>query len=140
MKEIRLFALGSFFHRRVLHGIREVNAGEQALDRRALRAQLPLAWAGTLVTGAGLVWAVTRVRAGELTLGDVSLFLASTAGLQSAVGGLVTGISDVHQASLSFGYFAEIVDAPADLPRDLYDQSKAKPADMAVRAAYCEQL
>ncbi|MEU8837462.1 ATP-binding cassette domain-containing protein, partial [Streptomyces sp900116325] len=83
----------------------------------AFRVQTPLAVAASTIAGCGLIWAVMMVSQDRLTIGDLSVFVASISGLQSAVGTLVGGISDIVQSSLSFRYYLAVVGAPADLPR-----------------------
>jgi ATP-binding cassette subfamily B protein len=115
-KEIRLFGIGSFFRARMLHERRTANAARRRMDRRELLLQSALAVAGAALAGAGLVWAVSAARAGELTIGDVSLFIAAVSGVQAGLSGLVAEISSVHHELLMFGHFMTVVQAPPDLP------------------------
>ncbi|MFI7705557.1 ABC transporter ATP-binding protein [Nonomuraea sp. NPDC049480] len=114
-KEVRLFGLGAFLHRRLLDQIGAVNEAERALDRRTLAVQGLLVTLGALVAGAGLVWVVASAAAGGLTVGDVSVFVASVAGLQGALGAVAGQIAGIFQALLVFGHYLSVVASPGDL-------------------------
>jgi ATP-binding cassette subfamily B protein len=114
-KEIRILGLGDFLKGRLLTELAGVQAGERRLDRRVLWTQSALALLGAAVTGLGLLWAVRKVSTGELSLGDVSAFVAALAGAQTALVSLVDGIAGGHEALLMFSYYAEVTSLPDDL-------------------------
>jgi ATP-binding cassette, subfamily B, bacterial len=116
-KEIRILGLGDFLKGRLLTELAGVQSGERRLDRRVMRTQSALALLGAAVTGLGLLWAVRGVAAGELSLGDVSAFVAALAGAQAALVSLVDGIASGHEALLMFSYYAEVTSLPDDLSR-----------------------
>ncbi|GAA3082694.1 ABC transporter ATP-binding protein [Streptosporangium carneum] len=114
-KEIRLFGLGGFVRSRMLSELRQVNAAERGLDRRILRTQAGLAALAAVVSGGGLVWTVLLARAGELTPGDVVVFIAAVAGTQTGLSGLVTLLASGHQGLLQFGHYLAVLNAGPDL-------------------------
>ncbi|MER7213458.1 ABC transporter ATP-binding protein [Streptosporangium sp. NPDC000239] len=116
-KEIRLFGLGDFMRKRMLAELRQVNGAEHELDRRAFRAQVGLAALAAAVSGGGLVWAVQLARVGELTPGDVVVFVAAVAGVQSGLSGLITLLASGHQGLLQFGHYLTVLNAGPDLTR-----------------------
>ncbi|MGW8556693.1 ABC transporter ATP-binding protein [Streptomyces tubercidicus] len=119
-KEIRLFDAGGFFRDRMLTERRAADAERRALDRRELATQGGLALLGALVGGAGLVWATLAARRGELTVGDVSMFVAGVAGIQAALSGLVRSLADLHHLLLMMRHYLAVVGAdpvPA-VPKD----------------------
>jgi len=116
-KEVRILGLGDFLKGRLLTELAGVQSGERRLDRRVMRTQSALALLGAAVTGLGLLWAVRGVAVGELSLGDVSAFVAALAGAQAALVSLVDGIASGHEALLMFSYYAEVTSLPDDLPR-----------------------
>jgi ATP-binding cassette, subfamily B, bacterial len=115
-KEVRIFGLGSFLQRRMLTELRQVNDAQRALDRRVVRTQLVLAALGAVVSGAGLIWAVGKVGAGKLTLGDLSMFVAAVAGTQSGLAAQVRNVATIHQGLLRFGHYLDVLAAGPDLP------------------------
>jgi ATP-binding cassette, subfamily B, bacterial len=115
-KEIRLFGTGRILRRRMLTERRAADAALRRVDRRELRTQGVLALMSSAVAGAGLFWAVFAARSGQLTVGDVAMFVASVAGVQSALGGLVGQVASVHQHLLLFQHHREVVASEPDLP------------------------
>jgi ATP-binding cassette subfamily B protein len=114
-KEIRLLQLGAFLRGRMNRELRTANAARRRLDRRELAQQGTLLVLAALISGAGLVWVVVAAGRGRLTPGDVTMFVAATAGAQSSLDGLVGGTARWHQQMLLFGHYLAVVDAPPDL-------------------------
>jgi ATP-binding cassette subfamily B protein len=115
-KEIRLFGTGDLLRRRMLDERRRADAELRRVDRRERRTQSALALLGAAVAGAGLFWAVFAVRAGRLSVGDVSMFIASVAGVQASLGALVTQVAMAHQHLLLFRHHRDVVTAEPDMP------------------------
>ncbi|MET7336810.1 ABC transporter ATP-binding protein [Nonomuraea sp. NPDC005650] len=115
-KEIRLFGLGDFLRARMLGELRAVNAAEQGLARRTLRTQGSLSLLGAAVAAFGLLWAITAAASGTLSVGDVAVFVAAVAGVQSALTSIVGQSADAHNALLMFGHYLEVVADAPDLP------------------------
>ncbi|MFB4271003.1 ABC transporter ATP-binding protein [Nonomuraea sp. GTA35] len=114
-KEIRLFGLADFIRSRMLGELRQVNAAQRRLDRRVFHTQFALAALTAAVSGAGLVWGILQARAGLLTPGDVIVFIAAVAGVQTGLSGLVAELAGGHQALLQFGHYLAILNAEPDL-------------------------
>ncbi|MEV5703684.1 ABC transporter ATP-binding protein [Actinoallomurus sp. NPDC052274] len=115
-KEARLFGLGGFFRARMLGEIRSANEAERRLDLKTLRRQGLLALIGSAVAGGGLVWAVLSAASGDITAGDVTVFIAAVAGVQASLTAVIDRWADAHNALLLFGHFAAIVEAEPDMP------------------------
>ncbi|MFG2000569.1 ABC transporter ATP-binding protein [Spirillospora sp. NPDC048911] len=115
-KEVRLYGLGGLFGARMLAELRRINAGHRRLGRRELLVQGVHGTLGAAVAGAGLVWAVTAARAGRLTIGDVSMFILATAGVQNGLAIVIHGVGRVHEAMVLFGHYRFVVGAGPDLP------------------------
>ncbi|WP_279580240.1 ATP-binding cassette domain-containing protein [Fodinicola feengrottensis] len=115
-KEIRLFGLGPLLRGRMITEARRGNATSRDMDRKELVHHGGLiALAGT-IAGTGLVWALMAAGAGELTVGDVSLFVAATAAVQSATSAMVSAAARVRQQVLLFEHFDAVISAGPDLP------------------------
>ncbi len=115
-KEIRLFGLGDYFRERMLAEQRVANSADRRVDRSELRMQAVLGLLGAAVAGGGLVWAVLAARSGSLTVGDVTVFVAAVAAVQSALSGIAGKFGAVHHALLMLDHFAAAVSIPPDLP------------------------
>ncbi|SEH02353.1 ATP-binding cassette, subfamily B [Nonomuraea solani] len=115
-KENRLFGLGAFLRGRMLAERRFADEAQRRLERKDLFVQSALELLGALVAGSGLIWAVLAASGGGLTIGDVSMFIAAVAGLQSALSALLLGIARTHTQLLLFGNYADVVHAERDLP------------------------
>ncbi|MFC5184287.1 ABC transporter ATP-binding protein [Actinomadura harenae] len=115
-KEVRLFGLGDFFRGRMLAELRATDAAERRVDLATVRRQGLLALLGGAVAAGGLVWAVWRATEGDLSPGDVTMFVAAVAGVQTALSQIVDRWADAHQALLLFGHFVTVTGAGPDLP------------------------
>ncbi|MEU0629265.1 ABC transporter ATP-binding protein [Streptomyces sp. NPDC005989] len=113
-KEIRLFDAGGFFRDRMLTERRAADAERQVVDRRELATQGGLALLGAMVGGAGLVWSTLAARRGELTVGDVSMFVAGVAGIQAALSGLIRSLADLHHLLLMMRHYFAVVGTDPD--------------------------
>ena len=124
-KEIRMFGLGGLFADRMVTELGAINRENRRMDRRELRAQGALAALGAVVTGAGLIWAVVQAQAGQLTLGDVSIFVAAVAGVQYGLRLVINDVREGYTALLLFDTYLEVVDAGPDLPVPAVDRPVA---------------
>jgi ATP-binding cassette subfamily B protein len=115
-KEVRLFGTGAFLRRRMLAERRVTNAAKRAVDRREVFLQTGLGLVTAVVSGAGLLWAVSAARTGRLSIGDVTVFVAAVAGLQAALAGLAVQIAAAHHALLMFDHYLAVTGAGPDLP------------------------
>jgi ATP-binding cassette subfamily B protein len=115
-KEIRLFGTGRFLRGRVRHERQTANAARRGMDRRELFTQAGLGVLSAGVAGTGLVWAILAARSGQLTVGDVSLFVAAVAGVQGALTSLVTESASAHHSLLMFDHYLTVIRAEPDLP------------------------
>jgi ATP-binding cassette subfamily B protein len=114
-KEIRLFGLGAFFRRRMLTELSSIHRAAQRVDRRQLAVGTGLAACGTLIAAGGLLWAVYAAARGQLTVGDVTLFVAALGSVNSSLTGVLTGAAMAHQALLTFGSYRQVTAESPDL-------------------------
>ncbi|MFE7571790.1 ABC transporter ATP-binding protein [Streptomyces sp. NPDC057539] len=114
-KEVRLFGIGGFLRERMLGERRAADSARRAMDRRDLGVQTGLGLLSALVSGGGLLWAVHSARAGTLSVGDISMFVAGVAGTQSALGTAAGEVARTHQALLMFEHYLAVTTAGPDL-------------------------
>ncbi|MER7108741.1 ABC transporter ATP-binding protein [Streptomyces sp. NPDC000229] len=115
-KEIRLFGTGAFLRGRMLDNRRTADTARREVDRGEVRLRAGLGLLTAAVSGAGLLWTVGAARAGGLTPGDVTVFLASVAGVQAAVTTLAGDLASTHHALLLFGHYQAVVSGGPELP------------------------
>ncbi|MET7469821.1 ABC transporter ATP-binding protein [Micromonospora sp. NPDC005223] len=114
--EIRLFNIGSFLRRRMLGERTIANRARSAQERRELRTQALLAVLAAAVSGGGLLWAVARARAGVFSVGDLTLFVTSVGGVQTALSAAVLVVARSNQQLMLFRHYQDVIDAEPDLP------------------------
>ncbi|WP_149549531.1 ABC transporter ATP-binding protein [Streptomyces marokkonensis] len=121
LQEIQLFEAGDFLRGRMLAERRTADAERRAVDRQELKVQGGLALLGSLIGGAGLVWAALAARRGQLSVGDVSIFIAGVAGVQAALSQLMRALAHTHHLLLLMRHYLaviEIADRAPPLPVD----------------------
>ncbi|WP_182907639.1 ABC transporter ATP-binding protein [Microbispora sp. H13382] len=115
-KEIRLFGIGAYLRRRMTEQRRLANAENRRMDHRQVGAQGLIGLGGTMVASGTLLWAVLAAAGGRIGIGDISLLVASVAGVQSAGVSLVHIIAQCHRQLLLFDHYLRVVAAGPDLP------------------------
>ncbi|MFE9203519.1 ABC transporter ATP-binding protein [Micromonospora sp. NPDC007230] len=115
-KEVRLFGLGGFFRARMLAERRQANDRQRRLDRRNMLVQVSLGVLSAAITGGGIIWVVSGVRAGTISVGDVAMFVAAAAGVQAGNAALVNQIASTHRQLLLFRHFRDVEATRSDLP------------------------
>ncbi|MFD0499737.1 ATP-binding cassette domain-containing protein [Streptomyces rhizosphaericus] len=113
---MRLYGIGAFLQGRMLADRRATNSARRNLDRREALVQSGLALFAALVSGGGLLWAVISARSGHLSLGDITIFIAAVAGVQSSLVAVAGHLSSSHQALMMFDHYRAVITAGADLP------------------------
>lgn len=116
-KEIRLYGVGDFLRERMRRERLRGNALLQRQDGQELRVHVLLGVATGVATGAGMLWAALAAARHELTVGDVTMFIAAVAGVQGALTTASRTVArNVQQVTL-FDHFLAVVREPPDLSR-----------------------
>ncbi|MCC5579596.1 ABC transporter ATP-binding protein [Microtetraspora sp. AC03309] len=115
-KELRLFGIGRHFRSRMAAERHAANAERRRMDLRELVTQSGLGVVAAGVAAAGLLWALFAAQSGQISPGDVALVIAAVAGVQSAVAGLVSEVTQVHQQLLLFDHHLMVTGSEPDLP------------------------
>ncbi|WP_069741275.1 ABC transporter ATP-binding protein [Streptomyces sp. EN23] len=115
-KEVRLFGLGDFLLSRMQKERRVGNAAKRRVDQRQASVQSVLTLLSATLSGIGLLWAVKSVSAGNLSVGDIAIFIAAVTGIQGALGQAATDSARVHQALSLFEHFLAVTTSRSDLP------------------------
>ena len=114
--EVRLFGLGDFLRDRMVRETVFINRTMRSADRRILGAESSLQVLASVVSAAGLIWAVREAATGRLAIGDVALFIAAAAGAQGGISSMVAQLGTMYQSLIVLGHFVDVVSAPPDLP------------------------
>jgi len=115
-KEIRLFGLGDFLGGRLLSERRTADRARLRLDLRGAATEGGLGLLGALVAGGALLWAVSAAGSGRLAVGDLTVLLASVAGVQGGAVALASAVAGIHQTLLLLGSYLVVTGAEPDLP------------------------
>jgi ATP-binding cassette subfamily B protein len=115
-KEVRLFGIGRFFRQRMLAERVTANAAERRVDRHELRVQGGLALLSSVVAGGGLVAAIVAASRGQLSVGDVSMFVAAVAGVQTSLSMLVGAYAMAGRSLVMFEHYLALLRSDSDLP------------------------
>ncbi|MFI6496617.1 ABC transporter ATP-binding protein [Nonomuraea typhae] len=115
-KEIRLFGIGELLRDRMLADRRAANAAKRAVDRRELAVQASLGLLTVAASGAGLLWAVYAAHRGVLSVGDITIFVAAIAGVQSGLTSVARDLGRAHQELLLYDHYLAVIMAGPDLP------------------------
>jgi ATP-binding cassette subfamily B protein len=78
--------------------------------------QSTLAVLAAAVAGAGLLWVVRAAVRGEVTVGEVTLFVASAAAVQTGLAGVALTVATAHQALVEFEHYRVVMRIGSDLP------------------------
>jgi ATP-binding cassette subfamily B protein len=115
-KEVRLFGIGRFLRDRMLSDRRTANAAKRRIDRGHAVIQTGLGVFAAVVAGGGLIWAAGAARDGQLSAGDVMIFVAAVGGVQGALAAMAVDVARAHYALLMFEHYDAVVRAEPDLP------------------------
>jgi ATP-binding cassette subfamily B protein len=114
-KEVRLFGLGGHFRRGLLDALHGSQHVLVRLARRTALTQAALSLLGAGVSGVAIVVVAHRVLRGELTPGDVLLFVSAVAGVQGALSDMVGQVGAATRALKLFRCYLEVMREPLDM-------------------------
>lgn len=115
-KETRLFDTGNYFLGRLLQLTQKVHQERRRQQKYELRWNISLGLLSSLVSSIAFVVVVLEAFNGHLTLGDVTLYISAVASVQNALSGNLFAISGLHESSLLYTYFTNLMTLPDSLP------------------------
>lgn len=115
-KEVRLFGLADYFLGQWRQLYAAVHQAQRRQELRELRWSLFLELLATLVSTATFVVVVLQAFAGRLSLGDVTLYTNAVRGIQGALMGLVSAVSTLHEHTLFFAAYEQVLALPSPVP------------------------
>jgi ATP-binding cassette, subfamily B, bacterial len=111
-KEVRVFGLGDFFRVRMLSALRQANQREMAVRTRATVLYGVMATLSALVAATGIGVVVSRAVRGDVTAGDVTLFLTAVAAVQIATLSFVGQVQMAARSARLFANYLHVMEAP----------------------------
>jgi ATP-binding cassette subfamily B protein len=114
-KEVRLFNLAEFFLQAFRRTFQEISQVQRQQQARELRWQVALAGLTSLVASGAFVLVMFRAFAGELSLGDVTLYTSAVASIQGALTSIILALSTLNEGILFFRRYTELLALPQPL-------------------------
>lgn len=108
-KEIRLLDAGPFLHGRARSELGAIHDEERVMARAITTGRGALGLLSSFGGILAVVLAVVGPRAGQLSVGDVSVVVASVVGIQTSILGIATASSNAAEAVLRFSFFVDLL-------------------------------
>lgn len=124
-KEVRLLNLGKYFLSEFQKLTKTVMISQKQQQLKEIRYQIGLQTLTSIVSNIFYAYIAVRTVVGLNSIGDFSLIISSVAGVQGALLGIVSSLSNINECSLSYTRFIEIlemkqpisvINAPQDVP------------------------
>ena len=108
--EVRLFALGDYLKSEYLNLRKQIRRERFDLLRTESTAQVFAGVSALAVTGAAMVWMISRTISGQISLGDLALFYQAFQQGLSLARALLENVGQVYQNSLFLGNLFEFLE------------------------------
>ncbi|HET8840262.1 MAG TPA: ABC transporter ATP-binding protein, partial [Ktedonobacteraceae bacterium] len=108
-KEMRLFNLGEYFLRKFVSTTEEIYQTQRDQQRRELRWQLVLAVGAAAISTTAFVVVLLQAFSGQLSLGNVALYISAVGSVQAALTGLVLALSQANDSVLFFRQYTDLL-------------------------------
>ncbi len=114
-KELRLFGVGQYLLDRLLSLFDRVHYRERQQQRRETFWKIGLGALSSLVGVLALAVVLVSAARGQITIGDVSLYLAAVTSVQAALVTITASLSNLHESSLFYRYYTDLDALPEPL-------------------------
>lgn len=115
-KEVRLFALGSYFLRKYVHTLEETTLAQVRQQQRELHWNTLLAALAAVVSGGMSLYVALQTFFGHLSLGDMALYLSAVSSLQATLLGTVLALTNMPESVRFFHQYMSLLALPQPLP------------------------
>jgi ATP-binding cassette subfamily B protein len=115
-KELRLFNLGEHFLSAFRRTYQEIHTSQREQQARELRVQLGFALLSNGLSAGVFVVVVLQAFAGNLSLGDVTLYSNSVSSVQGAMSGLIMVAASLTESVLFYRHYTDLLSLPQPLP------------------------
>lgn len=114
-KEVRLFELSSYFLRKYVRTIEEINEAQVTQQKRELRWNVVFAILAALVSGGMSVYVVLQTFYGYLSLGDMALYTSAVSSVQATLFGMILALTNVPENVRFFRQYTSLLALPQSL-------------------------
>jgi ATP-binding cassette subfamily B protein len=108
--------LGGYFLDKLLKLYSDTQHVERQQQKRELGWQLGLNVLSSLVAGVAFVLVVVAAFSGQLSLGDITLYVSTIASVQTGLQQLISAITRLGESSLFYSYYTDLLALPNVLP------------------------
>jgi ATP-binding cassette subfamily B protein len=115
-KEVRLFGLGSYLLQKLLDLHRQVHRAERQQQTRELRWELILSFLASAMAIVAFMAVVLAAFSGQLTVGDITLYVSAVGTVQDALGKLIEGMAGLMECTLFHAHYQALLQLPPALP------------------------
>jgi ATP-binding cassette subfamily B protein len=122
-KEIRLFGLNTYLLDRLSSTYHHIHSAQRKQENRELRWKLGLEILSILVSTGAFIAVVLQAFAGQLSLGDVTLYTNAVRSVQGALSGVVYAFSSLNESALFFSHYRKL----KALPQPVHVSVKPRP-------------
>lgn len=115
IKEMKVFDLGDHFLRKLLQTYRKIHQDQRSQELHELRWELFLGALSSLVSSGAFVAVIVQAFSGNLSLGDIVLYMNAVGSVQSALASIVFSLSSLNQSVLFYTHFTNLLALPQPL-------------------------
>ncbi|VAW30999.1 hypothetical protein MNBD_CHLOROFLEXI01-2007, partial [hydrothermal vent metagenome] len=108
-KEMRLLNTGRYFIGKISRLYRHIHQAERKQQKRELRWEAGLGSLSSLVSSGAFVVVLLAAFNGNLSLGDVTLYMGAVSSVQASLKNLLFAISGLHESSLFYTYYLDLM-------------------------------
>lgn len=114
-KELRIFNLADYFLEAFKRTWQAVHHAQRRQHVRELRWQIVLATVASAVSSGAFVIVVFEAFAGQLSLGDVTLYASAVVSVQTGLTGVVLALASLSESALFFSHYENLLARPQPL-------------------------
>lgn len=115
-KEMRLFQLGDYFLRKFQHTTKEIFQAQRQQQKRELFWQGLFSLSESLVSAGTFVVVIVQAFSGQLSFGDVSLYMSAVSSIQGAFTSIVLSLANMNDGLLFFKQYTTLLNMKQPLP------------------------
>lgn len=115
IKEVKFFGLSNFFLNKLISTIHNVQKTERQLKLHEFFRDLGFGTISGLINSSVLIFVVLQAYLGEISLGDVALFMSALVSIQGSINVIIYATASLSENSHFYKNFDEVIALPEDL-------------------------
>ncbi|MCL4869810.1 MAG: ABC transporter ATP-binding protein/permease [Anaerolineae bacterium] len=116
VKEVRLFGLADWLLSGFLGIATAYQQSQRQQELREIKWQLPIELLAKLVAGGAFIFIALQVLAGQLSLGDVTLYMSAVSSVQANLAGIIFALAGLNENVLFYRQYMRLMALPSDIP------------------------